>query len=186
MVEPVAVTILPVVFLAVLFGGGAAFRRQNIDMDGEPPIDRRVFYASKYAIVILWGAMVACSWGAPLSFGALPPASRWAGWLLWTAGFLILFAGRFGLGRSFRIGSPKESTDLKMTGLFGLSRNPMYLGVYATVLASALYTFNPIVLAVGAFVVGTHHVIVLAEERYLESAFGAEYATYRRRVRRYL
>jgi hypothetical protein len=43
MAQPLAVTLLPVLFLIVLFGGGAAFRRQHIDMDGEPPIDRRVF-----------------------------------------------------------------------------------------------------------------------------------------------
>ena len=58
--------------------------------------------------------------------------------------------------------------------MFGLSRNPMYLGVYTTLLASALYTFNPIVLAAGLFVVVVHHRIVLAEERYLASAFGPE------------
>jgi ankyrin repeat protein len=28
-------------------------------MDGDPPIDRKIFYASKYAILVLWGVMVA-------------------------------------------------------------------------------------------------------------------------------
>jgi protein-S-isoprenylcysteine O-methyltransferase Ste14 len=155
-------------------------------MDGEPPIERSVFYASKYAIVVLWGATVARSWGAPLSFMAVPPASRWTGLFLWAAGFMVLFAGRLGLGSSFRIGSPKEATRLKVDGLFRVSRNPMYLGVYATLLASALYTLNPIVFAVGAFVAVVHHRIVLAEERHLAHTFGAEYADYRRRVRRYM
>ncbi len=130
MFEPLGVTLLPILFLALLFAGGAAFRRQNIDPDGEPPIDRRPFDASKYAILIVWGAMVASSWGVPLSFVDVPVASRWSALFLWPAGFLVLFAGRFGLGSSFRIGSPRESTRLKVTGLFGLSRNPMYLGVY--------------------------------------------------------
>jgi protein-S-isoprenylcysteine O-methyltransferase Ste14 len=62
----------------------------------------------------------------------------------------------------------------------------MYLGVDATVLASALYTVNPIVLAAAVFVAVAHHRIVLAEERYLAKAFGAEYDDYRQRVRRYL
>ncbi len=53
MVEPIVVTIFPVLFLVLLFGGGALVRRRNIDMDGEPPIDRRVFYISKYAILAL-------------------------------------------------------------------------------------------------------------------------------------
>jgi len=57
------VTVFPVVFLVLLFGGGTMMRRRNIDIDGEPPIGRGIFYASKYAILGLWGATVAQSWG---------------------------------------------------------------------------------------------------------------------------
>ena len=186
MFEPITVTLLPALFLIVLFGGGAAFRRRHIDMDGEPPIGRTVFFASKYAIVVVWGATVAQSWGAPVSVFDVPPAARWSGFALWVVGFLVLFAGRFALGSAFRIGSPKEATDLRVDGLFRWSRNPMYLGVYTTLAASALYTLNPAVLAVGAFIAVVHHRIVLAEERFLATAFGSGYANYCRRVRRYL
>jgi protein-S-isoprenylcysteine O-methyltransferase Ste14 len=186
MFEPLAVTLLPALFLAVLIGGGEVFRRQRINQDGKPPIDRRVFYASKYAIVVLWGAVIASSWGAPVSFVDVPSASKWVGLLFWAAGFLVLFVGRFGLGKSFRIGSPTEQTDLRVNGLFRLSRNPMYLGVYATLVASVFYTLNPIMLVVAAFVVVAHHRIVLAEERHLTNAFGSKYADYCRCVRRYL
>jgi protein-S-isoprenylcysteine O-methyltransferase Ste14 len=172
MMEPVVVTVFPVVFLVVLFGGGALLRRRNIDMDGAPPIDQRVFYASKYAILGLWGAMVVQSWGIRLSLTGVPGWLRGVSLLLWIGGF--------------RIGSPKESTRLKMNGLFRFSRNPMYLGVYATILAGVLYTLNPIVLLAGAFVVVVHHRIVLAEEQHLQKAFGEEYAQYCGRVRRYL
>jgi hypothetical protein len=48
MTESVVVTAFPVLFLAILFGGGALLRRRNIDMDGEPPIGRGIFYISKY------------------------------------------------------------------------------------------------------------------------------------------
>jgi protein-S-isoprenylcysteine O-methyltransferase Ste14 len=105
---------------------------------------------------------------------------------LWAAGYLLLFIGRFGLGSSFRIGSPREPTGLKVTGLFAWSRNPMYIGVYATLVAAVLYTLNPILLVAALFVMAVHHRIVLAEERYLASAFGSEYTNYCRRVRRYL
>lgn len=46
----------------------------------------------------------------------------------------MLLIGRLGLGESFRIGAPKESTSLKVNGLFTISRNSMYLGVFATLL----------------------------------------------------
>jgi len=186
MIESIVVTVFPVSFLILLFGGGALLRRRNIDMDGAPPIDRRVFYTSKYAILALWGVTVVQSWGVNLSLVPAPGWLRGISLVFWMGGFLLLFIGRLGLADSFRIGSPKESTRLKTGGLFQLSRNPMYVGVYATILASVLYTLNPIVLLVGVFVVAVHHRIVLAEEQHLQKAFGQEYADYCCRVRRYL
>ncbi len=186
MVESVVVTLLPVLFLAILFGGAALLRRKNIDMDGEPSIDRRIFYISKYLILGLWATMVIQSWGINLAFVKVPGLLRWISLCLWIAGFTLLFIGRLGLAESFRIGSPRESTRLKVGGLYRLSRNPMYLGVYATVLASVLYTLNPVLFLTGVFVVAVHHKIVLAEELYLRTAFGQEYLNYCSRVRRYL
>jgi protein-S-isoprenylcysteine O-methyltransferase Ste14 len=116
----------------------------------------------------------------------VPGSLKWVSLCLWVSGFLLLFIGRLGLGDSFRIGSPKESTSLKLNGLFRFSRNPMYLGVYATLLASVVYTLNPILLLVGIFIVVVHHRIVLAEEQHLRKEFGQEYTDYCSRVRRYL
>jgi protein-S-isoprenylcysteine O-methyltransferase Ste14 len=184
--EPILVTVFPVLFLAILFGGGSLLRRRNIDMDGEPPIGRAVFYASKYSIVIVWAATVAHSWGAGLPVLRVPGFVTAASLCLWVLGFLLLLIGRLGLGESFRIGSAKESTGLKVNGLFRLSRNPMYLGVYATLLASVVYTLNPVLLIIATFVAAVHHRIVVAEEQHLRRVFGQEYLDYCRRVRRYL
>jgi protein-S-isoprenylcysteine O-methyltransferase Ste14 len=186
MVEPVVVTLLPMVFLVVLFGGGILMRHRNINMDGQPPIGKKIFYISKYAIVGLWGAMVVQSWGIRLSFMSVPGWMKWLSLFLWIFGFTLLFIGRFGLGESFRVGSPNEKTGLKVNGLYRFSRNPMYLGVYTTILACILYTLNPIVLLVGVFAAAVHHRIVLAEEQYLQKIFGQEYAEYCSRVRRYI
>lgn len=186
MIESVVITLFPALFLIVLFGGGEVFRRRNINMDGEPPINRRLFYLSKYSILIVWIVMVLHCWGINLfSFNAPGPVKRLA-LFLWITGFMLLFIGRFGLGDSFRIGSPQERTDLKVNGLFSVSRNPMYLGVYATLLAPVLYTLNPILSFVGVFVAAVHHRIVLAEEQHLRKVFGKKYLEYCSRVRRYL
>ncbi len=186
MTESLVVTLFPVLFLIVLFGGGELFRRRAIDMDGDPPINRTLFYVSKYSIVILWGAMALQSWGINLSLMTVPESLKWVSLCFWALGFGLLFTGRFRLGESFRIGSPKEKTHLHVGGLFRFSRNPMYLGVFATLLASILYTCNPILLLVGIFIVVVHHLIVLAEEGYLRNVFGEEYIAYCHRVRRYL
>ncbi len=186
MVEAIIVTVFPVLFLILLLGGGALLRRRNIDMDGEPPIERRIFYISKYTILVLWAVMVVQSWGVHLSLVSPPGWLRRVALVLWVSGFLLLFLGRLGLADSFRIGSPKESTRLKVGGLFQFSRNPMYVGAYATLLAAVLYTLNPLVFLAGVFVVAVHHRIILVEEQHLQKTFGEEYADYCRRVRRYL
>ena len=186
MLEALVVTLFPVAFLAVLFTGGELFRRRRIDMDGDAPIDRTLFYGSKYLILVMWTAMVLDTWGINLSFFDIPVQFKAASVYVWCIGFILLFVGRFGLGNSFRIGHPKESTRLRVDGLFSVSRNPMYLGVYSTLLASVLRTFNPVLLLFGAFIVVVHHRIVLAEETYLRNAFGKEYEEYCCRVRRYL
>jgi protein-S-isoprenylcysteine O-methyltransferase Ste14 len=180
------VTIFPVAFLIVLFGGGSLFRRRNIDMDGKPPIDRAIFYASKYSILIIWAAMVIHGWGINLSFFQPPSFVKAVSLFLWAVGFSLLLIGRFGMGNSFRIGSPNESTNLRVDGLFRFSRNPMYLGVFSTLLASVLYTFNPILLLIAILIVAVHHKIALAEEEYLREVFGEEYMAYCGRVRRYI
>jgi protein-S-isoprenylcysteine O-methyltransferase Ste14 len=186
MIESVAVTVFPVFFLIVLFGGGHLFRCKGVDMGGNSPIDKVVFSMSKFGILLPWGWMVAFSWNSAALNAATPGLFRWVALLFWVSGFTLLFIGRFGLGDSFRIGAPKESTRLKVNGLFRYSRNPMYVGVYATLLASVIYTRSPVILVFTLFIAAVHHWIVLAEERYLLSAFGEEYAHYCNRVKRYL
>lgn len=153
-------------------------------MDGEPPINRAPFLASKYLIVVVWLAMALRSWSIVLPI-ELTHALKGLSLVLWIAGFGLLFAGRIGLGDSFRIGSSRETTGLRVHGLFRLSRNPMYVGVYTTLLASFLYTLNPLLVLTGVFIVLVHHRIVLAEEQHLREVFGEEYLQYCSRVRRY-
>ena len=172
--------------MIILFTSGKYFKKKNIDMGGEPPIDKALFSSSKYSILILWAAMIAQSWGLNLSFMKTPVLLKWLSLCIWVSGFALLFIGRFGLGNAFRIGSPRESTSLKVDGLFRFSRNPMYLGVYATLLAAVLYTMNPFLLIIGAYTVIVHHRIVLAEELYLQKVFGGQYSEYCHHVRRYL
>jgi protein-S-isoprenylcysteine O-methyltransferase Ste14 len=186
MLLPLFVTVLPVFFLAGLIRRAMAFRRRQVDMDGAPPIPKTLFVSSKWAIVLVWTAMVVQSWSDRLAFTAVPEAVTLASLGLWTMGFALLFVGRSGLGDSFRIGSPKEPTGLKLNGLYRFSRNPMYVGVYATLCAAVLRTLNPIVLLVAAYVIAVHHSIVLAEEAHLRRSFGDEYGAYCSRVRRYL
>jgi protein-S-isoprenylcysteine O-methyltransferase Ste14 len=186
MIEPIFVAAFPVLFLSVLFSGGTALRRLQIDMDGTPPINRNLFLLSKFAMFVSWAAMILQGFGVRLTLISGPRVLRWIALGLWAAGFSLLLAGRLTMGNSFRIGCAKEFTTLRASGLFRYSRNPMYFGVYSTLLASALYTMNPFILLVGVFVAAVHHRITLAEEECLRKMFGEAYMDYCRRVRRYL
>jgi len=186
MIEAALVTILPVGFLIILFWGGALFLKKKISQDGEAPINRTLFYTSKWSIAILWGAMALASWGIGFSPVQVPRSLQQIAIVFLCAGFALLYLGRFKLGESFRLGTPKEDTSLKTDGLFRVSRNPMYMGVYATIVAASLYTGNPVVILLGAFVVAVHHAIVLEEEKHMHRVFSREYPEYCSRVRRYV
>jgi protein-S-isoprenylcysteine O-methyltransferase Ste14 len=186
MIEAVLVTILPAGFLVVLFGGGAFFKKRKIEQDGQAPINRTLFYLSKYSILLLWGAMVMQSWGIRIYMVGVPRPLQLIALLFWVCGFAFMYLGRFTMGDSFRLGTPREDTRLRTVGLFRTSRNPMYVGVYLTIAASTLYTANPLVILLGLFVIAVHHRIVLAEENHLRKVFGREYLEYCSRVRQYI
>lgn len=175
-----------ILFLATLVGGGAAMRRRKINMEGVPPINRNLFRLSKLAMIVPWGSMVLQCAGVNLSPLKAPRALEWISIALWIFGFGLMFAGGIGLGNSFRVGCAKEKTLLVTSGVFRYSRNPIYLGMYATFLAATLYTLNPLVLIVGAVLAVVHHRIILAEEECLRKLIGQEYEDYCRRVGRYL
>lgn len=81
----------------------------------------------------------------------------------------------------------KPSTALVVDGLYGLSRNPIYVGFavihlgFALAMDSwaALAFLLPCLVVVDLFV-------IRREERYLSAKFGAEYDAYRSKVRRWL
>ena len=81
----------------------------------------------------------------------------------------------------------EESAALVQSGVFRLSRNPMYLGFEAVLLGIALLfgTASPwLVVAVFPFVI--ERVYIRVEERMLEDRFGEEWLRYKARVRKWL
>ena len=73
------------------------------------------------------------------------------------------------------------------TGVFALSRNPLYLGgsIFLLGIALLLNTLWAIVMLVLSMII-CHYVLILPEERYLARKFGDEYEEYIASVRRWL
>jgi protein-S-isoprenylcysteine O-methyltransferase Ste14 len=82
---------------------------------------------------------------------------------------------------------PQKASALVRSGIFRLTRNPMYLGM-ATVLAGwGVYLANPLsLIAIPAYIAYLNRFQIAPEERALESRFGADFARYRAEVRRWL
>jgi protein-S-isoprenylcysteine O-methyltransferase Ste14 len=101
-----------------------------------------------------------------------------AGWNLWALGLMARF--RTGL-----LPGQAASTVLSR-GPFGISRNPLYVGLLAAHTGIALMwpSFWALVLVPVAVALVTWGAIV-PEERYLRAKFGVPYAEYTARVRRW-
>lgn len=78
-------------------------------------------------------------------------------------------------------------TALVTTGIFGISRNPMYAGFATAVAGVSLLAHSgwPLILLPAALV-AVRKLVVDREERYLSRRFGSHYDTYRSRVPRWL
>ncbi|MDF1628399.1 MAG: isoprenylcysteine carboxylmethyltransferase family protein [Alcanivoracaceae bacterium] len=82
---------------------------------------------------------------------------------------------------------PEKTSSLVCSGIYRITRNPMYLGFllvligWAVMLGSAFAALGPVL-----FVSYISRFQIVPEERVLASLFGDEFSAYRAKVRRWL
>ena len=119
------------------------------------------------------------------------PLGNWLedrlGWIAVIAGAVIILTA---LGLFKRAGTDskpwKASSALVTSGVYRWTRNPMYLGmalIYAGIAICADSVITLLLLV--PVVVVIQRDVILREEAYMESRFGAEYLAYCARVRRW-
>lgn len=82
---------------------------------------------------------------------------------------------------------PDSASTFVASGIFHLTRNPMYLGMLLVVIGWALFLRNAVpFLGAVAFIAYMNHFQIEPEERMLLARFGEQFAAYRARVRRWL
>jgi protein-S-isoprenylcysteine O-methyltransferase Ste14 len=82
---------------------------------------------------------------------------------------------------------PGATSTLVTSGVYALSRNPMYVGLLLVLVAWAVYLSSVWTLAGPAtFVLYINRFQIAPEERTLAAMFGATYSQYKRAVRRWL
>ncbi len=155
-----------------------------VKLIGKAPINPAIFYSGKIAGYALWIALMVAMINAPA-------VSEWSiskqlALLLTSLSLILALVSLMNLGAATRLGLPQESTRLKTNGLYRMSRNPMYLGFNLLTLSAILFIASFMVFLLGIYSIFTYHLIIQAEESFLEARFGEKYCAYKKRVRRYI
>ena len=133
---------------------------------------------------------IALQRAAPIPFpsGFLAPARISGGATLIVIGISLVVLAR----REFaQYGQPTDpglpTSKIISTGVFSISRNPLYLGG-VFILAGISLTFNLpwiLILLISSIVV-CHYILIAPEERYLAAKFGEQYRMYTATVHRWI
>jgi protein-S-isoprenylcysteine O-methyltransferase Ste14 len=111
----------------------------------------------------------------------------WIGVFFCLLGLILVLWSLISFGHSFRVGIDLENPGkLITTGIFALSRNPIYGAFFLILLGQFLIFSNWIPLIFIGAAIWLFHRQVLREENYLKKLYGKEYLEYCKQVRRYI
>jgi protein-S-isoprenylcysteine O-methyltransferase Ste14 len=159
-------------------------RLKNIQMHGleskvPPPV---------VAIIVAAGMWAAAKFGH--SFAPTPLSLKLAAAFIAALGGAADIAGLVAFRRAKTTVNPlkpETSTALVASGIYALTRNPMYLGMLLILLAWALYLASvPALIGPVAFVLYITRFQIIPEERALSSRFGVAFTEYAAKVRRWI
>jgi len=152
-------------------------------------IDKKDFVIPPFALVYFY-VIFANAFGWPLVAEQRFFSSEvvaWIGVALCGGGLLFLLLSLIAFGTSFRVGIDVDHPDeLVTSGVFAISRNPIYVGFALVLLGQFLVFPSWIPLAYLLAALWLFHRQVLREEAFLRQHYGREFADYCSRVRRYL
>lgn len=136
------------------------------------------------SILILWKFFPTLQINIPLVFVIS------VGAVLSVMGLFIIFAA-MGLFRRKKTTvlpfNPEKTSTLVTSGIYNITRNPMYMGMALIILALAFVTRQPLGV-ISMFIAAAYltKFQIIPEERALEAKFGKEYVQYKARVRRWI
>jgi protein-S-isoprenylcysteine O-methyltransferase Ste14 len=102
------------------------------------------------------------------------------------AGLCLLILSLVMYGVSIVQFARPDDAGLNTSGLYMISRNPMYVAFFAWFLGGCILTRSWLLLAILMVFQVSVHYMILAEERWCIGQFGQSYEDYMKTVRRYL
>jgi len=134
----------------------------------------------------VWGALCAVLEPGRLGIWPLPTGWQAIGWLLFLGGLVISLVAQAQMGASWRVGIDDRHTLLVTGGLFSLSRNPIFAGMFVSLAGVVLIAPAPWALIGFAVALILVSLQVRLEERNLVRLHGNAYTAYAARVGRFL
>jgi protein-S-isoprenylcysteine O-methyltransferase Ste14 len=176
----------------------AAFmKRYGIDPRVTGPADpvlylcqmyRDVIMIALFAVVFIYAAAPALySFLSPIRYLEIP-VLRFAGAAAMIAGACVVRLAQHQLGAAWRIGIDRsgDATALVSTGLYGVSRNPIALGMCTTAIGIFLALPNALTFAIALQAGMLFQIRIRLEEEHLMRQHGAAYEAYRQSTPRWI
>lgn len=181
---------LPILATLVL---GAFLAKNGKSAMGKPTIHPVLFFSGKFLLFGVWALFALLAIFpeyrniVPLLIqDYTPEVQKLLAAVFLIPANLIIVPAYLSMGLITNIGLPIGKHELRTTGIYKFSRNPMYASFIF--LNTATFLFLPSILLLFVMIYGmvVHHFIILGEEKYLDREFGDEYRKYMSRVPRYL
>ena len=180
---------LPIMATFVL---GAFLARSGKHAMGKPTINPILFYTGKFLLFGVWALFgfvsVFPEYRNSVPFliqDFTPDAQKLLAAVFLVPANLIIVPAYLSMGLITNIGLPAGKHELRTSGIYSISRNPMYSSFFFMNTATFLFLPSILLLLVMLYGMIVHHFIILGEEQFLENEFGDEFRKYKARVPRY-
>ena len=128
------------------------------------------------SIVMIVSRVAKCSISLP---------SPWREWIFWVGMILLIVGGYFWISSAILVKRAFDSRRLVQTGVYGLSRNPMYAGFIIFIIPGFAFVLNNMALFIISMAMYVAFKLRIGrEENFLLEQFGVEYERYRMMVPR--
>jgi protein-S-isoprenylcysteine O-methyltransferase Ste14 len=150
-------------------------------------------FVMKLLILLLFAVIMVYSFSSTVYQYLLPAyylqidAVSITGFVLIHASLLWIMVAQYQMSNSWRIGIDEiNKTELVTKGVFGISRNPIFLGMMVTVWGLFLILPNALSFFIAMATYFIIHIQIRLEEEFLKRQHGNHYIGYCKKVRRLL
>ena len=180
---------LPILATFIL---GAFLAKSRKHAMGRPTIQPVLFYSGKFLLFAVWALFCAISifpeYRNSVPFliqNYTPDVQKLLAVIFLIPANLIIVPAYLSMGLITNIGLPTGKHELRTSGIYKFSRNPMYASFIFLNTATFLFLPSVLLLIIMLYGMVVHHFIILGEEIFLDTQFGDEYGNYKLHVPRY-